>query len=309
LVIGTCRTATKRDDEACEVADLFQLLFEPTHRVLMTRIYGKYVLDDIVLRDRAVARFVARNGLARGLMDFTAVESVDVPIDRLVRRAHEPPVLPGQFRVIVAPDPLTYELNRVVIAHQLYSRKVEPLLVRSLAEAHQALSLVDPKFQPVESNEADQLDDSMTIVLARMDEMLDVTSLAAKDERRRLRQKLLRLLDTVPTTDSGQRQKSRSTITLSDVFNAALNRSAVTDNDLVAVCSQCRRKTTLGLCKVVSGRETTYSCPRCESVLTTLTPTGASDPVSPANAYRLGAFLVRTAVDLECPGARLPRTY
>ncbi len=287
---------------------MFQLLFEPQHRVLLTRIFGTYVQDDIVLRDKAAARFVARNGLARGLMDFSGVETVDIPIDRLVRRAHEPPVLPGQFRVIVAPQPITYELNRVVIAHQLYSRKVEPLLVRTMKEAYDALGLVDPRFAPIENNEADQLDDSMTIVLSRMDESLDVSSAAAKDERRRLREKLLRLLDAVPTGEARRRPHEQGAITLSDVFNAALNRSAVTDDDLVAVCSQCTRKTTLSLCKVVTGRETAYLCPACESVLTTLTPTGDALIDAPEGAYRLGAYLVRTAVDLECPGARLPRS-
>jgi hypothetical protein len=286
---------------------VFQLLFETSHRVLLTRLSGTYVQDDIVLRDRAAKRFVARHGLMRGLMDFSGVDAVEVPIDRLVRRAHEPPVLPGQIRVIVAPDPLTYELNRVVIAHQLYSRKVEPLLVRSLQDAYDALDLVEPQFEAITSNAADQLDDSMTIVLARMAETLDVVSAAAGDERRRLREKLLRLLDAAPSRGRPSRQ-SPNTITLSDVFNVALNRAAVTDDDLVAVCSRCRSKTTLGLCKVVAGRETSYLCPRCEHVLTTLAPTTDSASTAPEMAYRLGTFLVRTAVDLECPGARLPRS-
>jgi hypothetical protein len=288
---------------------VFQLLFEPRHRVLVTRIFGTYVQDDIILRDRAAVRFVARHGLMRGLMDFSGMEAIDVPIDRIVRRAHQPPVLPGQFRVILAPDALTYELNRVVIAHQLYSRKIEPLLVRTRAEAYAALELTDPEFVPIESNEADLLDDSMTIVLSRMGETLDVSSAAAQDERRRLREKLLRLLDAVPGKTGKRRVQKRGAITLSDVFNAALNRAAaVTDDDLIAVCSRCRRKTTLGLCKVVSGRETAYLCPKCENVLTTLTPTSESEQDAPEKAYRLGAFLVRTAVDLECPGGRLPRS-
>ena len=156
--------------------------------------------------------------------------------------------------------------------------------------------------------DADALDDSMTMVLARMEDALDVSTEAARDERNRLRHKLLRLLDAVPADETPRRTRARGTITLSDVFNAALHRSAVTDDDLTAVCPTCRRKTTLGLCKVASGRETTYSCPRCGSVLTTLTPATGSEQLPPDNAYRLGTFLVRTAVDLECPGARLPRT-
>jgi hypothetical protein len=287
---------------------VFQLLFDAKHQVLMTRFSGTYVQEDVVLRDRAAARFVARHGLARGIMDFTHVDAIDIPIEQLVRRAHQPPILPGQPRIVVAPHPLTYEMNRVVIAHQLYSRKVEPLLVRSLDEAFRAFAMVAPHFEPVGNDDADALDDSMTMVLARMEDALDVSTAAARDERRRLREKLLRLLEAVPTGGAPGHTRARGTITLSDVFNAALQRSTVTDDDLVAVCPTCRRKTTLGLCKVASGRETTYSCPRCGRVLTTLIPATGSERPPPDKAYRLGTYLVRTAVDLECPGARLPRT-
>lgn len=274
----------------------------------MTRLYGTYVQDDVVLRDRAASRFVSRHGLCRGIMDFSDVTRVEVPVDRLVRRAHEPPVLPGMPRVVVAPDSLTYELNRIVIAHQLYSRKVEPLLVRTLAEAFRAFELDNPQFEVVENNEADDLEDSITLVLSRIDETVDVGSSAAADERRRLREKLLRLMDAVPRTEQSRPMRARSAITIGDVFNAALHRSAVTDDDIVAVCPQCRRKTSLGLCKVVVGRETAYHCPTCETVLMTLAPTTDERAAASEKAYRLGTFLVRTAVDLECPGARLPRS-
>ena len=274
----------------------------------MTRLHGTYVRDDIVLRDRAVARFVARHGLARGIMDFTDVDGIEVSIDRVVRRAHEPPVLAGQPRIIVAPDALTYELNRVVTAHQLYSRKVEPLLVRTLDEAFHLFGMDDPQFEPIANNAADDLDDSMTRVLSRIDETLDNSAAAADGERQNLRRKLMRLFDTVPAAGPNRAPRAHNTITMGDVVNAALNRSAVSDDDIGAICPQCRHKTSLGLCKVVTGRETAYHCPRCESVLMTLAPTGDDTPLAPEKAYRLGAFLVRTAVDLDCPGARLPRS-
>ena len=167
--------------------------------------------------------------------------------------------------------------------------------------------MADPAFEPVEINEADALEDSMILVLARIDETVDVGSSAAADERRRLREKLLRLMDAVPRSEQAQKMRTRSTITMSDVFNAALHRSAVTDDDILAVCPRCRRRTSLGLCTVVPGRETTYLCPQCQAVLMTLAPT-ADDGAAPEKAYRLGTFLLRTTVDLECPGARLPRS-
>src|SRR6188474_1675402 len=91
--------------EAISAAEamVFQLLHDQRHNVLLTRFSGVYVSTDISLRDKAVARFVARNGLARGVMDYTAVEAVDIPIEVVVERSSQPPILPGQARVIVAP--------------------------------------------------------------------------------------------------------------------------------------------------------------------------------------------------------------
>ena len=95
---------------------MFELLFDARHKVLMTQFFGTYVADDIVLRDIAVGRFVARHGLARGILDYTDVEDIDVPMDLVVKRGHAPPMLPGQMRVIVAPDTQTWEMSRLIAA-------------------------------------------------------------------------------------------------------------------------------------------------------------------------------------------------
>src|SRR5262249_19219970 len=129
----------------CE-GQVFQLLFDSHHNVLMTRVYGTYMESDITLRDKAVARFVARHGQARGIMDFSDTEAVRLAVDMVVRRSAGPGLLEGQARVIVAPrDPL-WALLRIFAAHQLYRRGTEPLLVRSLDEAYRALSIAKPAF-------------------------------------------------------------------------------------------------------------------------------------------------------------------
>ena len=120
---------------------MFELLFDPRHNVLMTRLYGTYVESDITLRDKAVARFVARHGLARGIMNFSDIEAVDVSMEAVVRRSAGPALLEGQARVIVAPREPLWALNRIFAAHQLYRRGDEPLLVRSLGEAYRALAI------------------------------------------------------------------------------------------------------------------------------------------------------------------------
>lgn len=297
-------------DDTGQEAALFKLLFDPRNRVLLTRLSGPYTQDDLVVRDRAVARFVARHGLMRGIMDFTAVDTIEVPIDRVVRRAHEPPLLPGQARVIVAPGDAAYEMNRVMIAHQLYVRKVEPLLVRSLDEAYRALAMDRPSFEEVEGNDADRLDDSMTSVLARIDEArIESQEAAGSAERRLLRDKLMRLLDQVPVTRARMpAPRGPSAITLSDVLNAALRRAALNDGDLAAHCETCRQHAPLSSLKLLAGRETRYACPHCHRVLITLAPAAKAESELPAHTYRIGDFDLSTETDIECPGARLPRS-
>jgi hypothetical protein len=282
---------------------VFQLLFDARHTVLMSRFHGTYVEADICVRDKAAARFVAKNGLARGIMDFTAVEAVDVPMDYVLERTQAPPVLPGQARVIVASREPAYSFNRIVAAHQLYNRKVEPLLVGTLEEAYRALSITDPAFEPLEHDEATKREAIALGVVAAIDQACSVNG----DDRRRVQQKMLRLLDTVLTgkTAAGQ-ARAGSAITLSDVLNAALRRVTLTDSDLSANCAPCRLKTPLSACRVRAGRATTYACPSCGGNLVTLT-SAAEPSTEPARGYLLGSFLVCTDVDVECPGGILPR--
>jgi hypothetical protein len=282
---------------------VFQLLFDARHAVLMSRYHGTYVEADITLRDKAAARFVARNGLARGIMDFTAVEAIDVPMNYVLERTQAPPVLPGQARVIVAPREPAYSLNRIVAAHQLYNRKVEPLLVGTLEEAYRALSITDPAFEPLEHDEATKREAIALGVVAAIDQACT----ASGDDRRRVQQKMLRLLDTVLTgkTAAGQ-TRAGSAITLSDVLNAALRRVTLTDSDLSANCAHCRLRTPLSACRVQAGRATTYACPSCGGILVTLASAAEASP-EPAHGYALGSFIVYTEVDIECPGGVLPK--
>ena len=239
-------------------------------------------------------------------MDFTEVEAVAVSVDCVVRRAQAPPLLPGQARVIVAPRDPAWGLNRILAAHQSYSRGIEPLLVRTLDEAYRALAMSDPKFEPLESAEASKLEGVALGVLAGIDASRGA---AGDDERRRLRAKMLRLLDTVLAKNQAPAQPAGA-ITLGDVLNAALRRTTVRDADLAATCGRCRRKTSLDVCRIEAGRETTYWCPGCGGAIVALVPAAAASQASAPEApgYLLGTFIVRAAVDIECPGALLPKS-
>jgi len=289
---------------------LFELLFDARNNVLMTRYFGTYVTEDIVLRDNAASRFVARRGPARGIVDFSDVQAVDMPIDRLVERAQAPGVLGSERRVIVAPNDLTYGLNRVFTAHRVYVGKIEPLLVRTLAEAFEVLDLDDPKFEPVEPDPRLEAEETVVRALSAIDRAQEGTAIIDRaSERQKLRAKFLRLLEAVPARPPWKHPvRSPNAITLSDVLNSTLNRAAITDNDLATRCSKCRRKTTLALCEVIAGRETKYACPNCDSLMVAFALVSSPEEKPRDGAYRVGNFQVRTTVDIHCPGATLPRS-
>ena len=282
---------------------MFELLFDAHHKILMTRFYGTYVADDIVLRDIAVGRFVTSHGLARGILDFTDVEEIDVPMDLVVRRGHAPPMLPGQMRVIVAPSKQTWEMSRLIAALQSYSRKIEPVLVRSLDEAFRVMAVDNPCFELVEDSEHTLSENTVALALARIDEIQGAAE-RGDEARQQLRAKLLRLFDAVPPAGRPRRPlPAASAITLSDVLNTALAHAKVTDADLKASCGNCNAPISLDTCRIVAGRETSYACPTCGAVLVVLAPAGDGGP-----GYPVGGFLVTPTVDLHCLGVLLPKT-
>lgn len=280
---------------------MFQLLHDKQHNVLLTRFSGTYVVTDISLRDKAVGRFVARNGLSRGIMDFSAVEEVDIPIEVIVERSSKPGLLRGQARVIVAPREPLWAMNRIFAAHRLFRQGEEPLLVRSVEEAYRALFMSDPVFEPVVVDPLSRLEGVAHDVLAGIESS---RSAADAEERERLRRKMLRMLDAV--LERGPAARRVSAITLSDVLNAMLSRATVSDSDLKTTCATCKSRLPLSRYTISAGRETTYACPGCGQVVVVLAAAseGAGSSLS---GYEMGRFIVRTASDIECPGAMLPK--
>lgn len=282
---------------------LFQLLYDRTHNVLLTRLSGIYREEDIVLRDRQVATFVARHGLARGLMDFTAVTSVDIPMNVIVRRAHAPPVLPGKTRVIVASNEPSYSLNRVVAAHQYYSRKVEPLLVDSLRDAYRALGSSRFDFLPLYEDEPMRRERQAFAALAEID-----TGARKQAERYRTlaaasRQ---RAAEAEPVAPTMERRRSPF-ITVSDLFNTVLRHAHLSDADLSIRCPRCRRETTLAGCPILVRRQTTYRCPGCSAPLVQL----ASDDFERSgevSGYSLSGFQLQTWAHIKCHGSIFPKS-
>jgi len=127
---------------------MFSLFFDSTHRVLMARVGGTITLQDLTGINASVAAFVERESLVRFICDMSAVETVGFTLSEMVCRAQRIAVLPTEERVYVAADPLLFGLCGVFATYQRHAGNRQPLVVRSLDEAYQALEIIDPDFQP-----------------------------------------------------------------------------------------------------------------------------------------------------------------
>lgn len=128
---------------------MFSLFFDSSHRVLMARVAGTFTREDLDGINAAAAEFVDRESLVRFLCDLSAVETVSFSLSDMVLRAQRVAVLPSEERVYVTADPFLFGLCELYATYQRFAGNREPLIVRSLDEAYQALELVDPDFQPV----------------------------------------------------------------------------------------------------------------------------------------------------------------
>jgi hypothetical protein len=128
---------------------MFSLSFDSNHHVLLAQFAGVLSTKDIEGFDKALAAFVSRNGLARGIFDFSSVQANAVPRSFLVWRARLPQILLGQERVIVAPQQEIYEPACAYAAQQRDFGNMQGQIVRTLGDQYLALNLKQPDFRSV----------------------------------------------------------------------------------------------------------------------------------------------------------------
>jgi hypothetical protein len=120
---------------------MFTLAFDRRHKILLARVSGVLGSSDVTALDDAISRFTARNGPAHGLMDFTSVSTVAVPISKLLQRDPRQVSGAGYKRVVVVARSELLELARTAAR--------EPVIVSSIDEALRQLGAVSPSFEPV----------------------------------------------------------------------------------------------------------------------------------------------------------------
>jgi hypothetical protein len=130
---------------------MVRVSFDGKYRVLLASFSATFVEADIATLAAAVADFKTREGVVRGLVDFTDVEVIDVTLAAMTRAAQErPQIMTGQDRVYVIPQALLFGMTRVFGTYQSLGGFIEPQIVRTMAEAYAALDLADPDFRPIE---------------------------------------------------------------------------------------------------------------------------------------------------------------
>jgi len=128
---------------------MFSLAFDRRHNVLLTRFSGVFNSSDIDELDNAIVRFAVYHGPAHGILDFSSVVAVSVPMNRLLHRARQAPVSAAHKRVIVAADPELFQIASRFTAEQSAAGTAVPLVVASMDEALEALGVKDPVFEPL----------------------------------------------------------------------------------------------------------------------------------------------------------------
>ncbi len=128
---------------------MFALAFDRRHKILLTRFDGVLTSADIAELDRAVVRFTASHGRAHGVLDFSGLSAVAVPMSKLLQRGQQPEISPGYTRIFVVPNPELFQLAQTFVHQQASAGSGAPLLVSTMREALESLSVATPYFEPV----------------------------------------------------------------------------------------------------------------------------------------------------------------
>jgi hypothetical protein len=128
----------------------FALFFDRNHKVLLVKFGRVLTRPAVEAMVKAAREFAGVHGNCDGIVDFSAVEKLDVDVAYLRAYGGSPRVMAGARRILVAPDDEMFGIARLYGLHQSTSQGEEPMVVRSLPAAYDLLGLKDPDFQPFE---------------------------------------------------------------------------------------------------------------------------------------------------------------
>ena len=125
---------------------MLSFLLQRRHFVLLSRFEANLTNDDLLRQERLARAFSAREGPTRSIIDFTDVVRIEVDTAVIVALARRPI---RRSRIFIVPLPEMFGLARLYTIHTGLAGQTEPLLVKTRAEAYDALGLQGPVFQPL----------------------------------------------------------------------------------------------------------------------------------------------------------------
>ena len=128
---------------------MFALAFDRRHRILLTRFSGIFNSSDIAELDTEIIRFTAEHGPVHGILDFSNVSAVSVPLSKLVQRGRQPAISPTCKRIFVAKGPELFDFARAFTIQQGLAGTPEPIVVETMEEALALLAADEPNFEPL----------------------------------------------------------------------------------------------------------------------------------------------------------------
>jgi len=128
---------------------MFALAFDRRHNILLARFSGVFNSSDIAELDTEVIRFTSDHGPTHGILDFSAVAAVSVPLSRLIQRGRQRAISPEYKRIFVTRSDESFQLARTFTIEQGLAGSPQPIVVSSMKEALALLSVESPEFEPL----------------------------------------------------------------------------------------------------------------------------------------------------------------
>jgi len=126
--------------------------FDSADRILRCRFEGKITDADLKEYYRAVGNYVKLTNACAGVLDMSAVTSLEVSPDTIRELANLPPALSDSSRprCIIASSPKIFGMARMF---ELQGQHTRPNLhvVRTQKEAWAILGVSNPEFEPIET--------------------------------------------------------------------------------------------------------------------------------------------------------------
>lgn len=128
---------------------MIEFLADRKRRIVLVRYSSELSAKNLAELDAMAAAFVAREGPMDGIIDFSNMQTFNVPAAVVTDRGKASRRMSGRRRIFIVKDKLAFGMVRVYGAYQDNVGEDVPDIVYSLEEA---LTLLDAKgatFEPV----------------------------------------------------------------------------------------------------------------------------------------------------------------